>query len=92
MARQKKEEPFAVKVLVALLVGCVAQAVQFGYEWVDTEKLPSGDLFMLKALGIITFVYIAGYSLLVMLFSPVCPWRRYYYRRLKETLPHRKPR
>lgn len=91
MARQKKNEPFAMKVLTVLLVGCVATAVHFCFAWSDRGALPSKELFVLEAMGVITGGYIVLYALAIV-FIDIFPPKREQHRRLRESLPHRKPR
>lgn len=91
MARQKKNESFAMKVLAVLLVGSVATAAHFCFAWSADGTLPKRELFMLQGMALITIGYMFLYSIAVLAVY-VFPTKRERYRRLRESLPHRKPR
>lgn len=74
-----------------LLMGCVVTAIAFCVAWSEHGKLPHQELFALQAMGMITLAYLLMYAAMILLIH-VWPSKKEWYRQMRESLPHRKPR
>ncbi len=74
-----------------LLMGCTVAGINFCFKWSELGELPKADLFVLQAMGLITLGYLLMYAIAILLIH-VLPSKKEWYRQMRESLPHRKPR